>query len=325
MSMSKNQAYTFEESVVQVDKFEALLNRQGIEIVPGSTLESLSLRAKEVLEKKIHPVQRVTGEDMRLIFREMIGFHDLSAKVLAAESHDDFFKLVPHLRKLNLPLQNSPTPSIDQENNKVFELFIAALCMSASTDRIELDDPDLSKGDNPDVIAKINGQKWGFGCKAFHSNKPKTIFDNIKKAAEQIENSASEKGLPTINAKNIIDHDLFWPILETQEQSKSDSPIYGAFPSLHCPILMMQDFVLQFQRSLAEEIGVDEILRCFSGIKSEAACLMYFPTVTSLATPDGPIPTRLNTMQLIHFNEVSEECISICESLNHGLQQHSAG
>ena len=320
--MSKDQTYTFEQAEAQVNEFEALLNRQGINIIPGSALERLALRAKEVLEKRIHPKQRDVDEDMRLLFREMIGFCDLSSKVIAAESHHDFSKLVPHLRKLNLPLQNCPTPSTDQENNKVFELFIAALCMSASADGIELDDPDQSKGDNPDVIAIINRQKWGFGCKALHSNKPKTIFDNIMKAAEQIEDSTSERGLPTINAKNIIDHDSFWPVLETQGQSKSNDPIYGAFPSLGCPKQMMQDFVNQFQQSLAQEIGVDEILRFFSGLKSEAACLMYFPTVTSLATTAGPVSTRLNTMHLIRFNEVSDECFSICRSMNHELQKH---
>jgi hypothetical protein len=30
---------------------------------------------------------------------------------------------------------------------------------------IELDDPYRSSGDNPDILASIDGIRWGFACK----------------------------------------------------------------------------------------------------------------------------------------------------------------
>src|SRR5580700_9360831 len=40
---------------------------------------------------------------------------------------------------------------------------------------------------------------------------PRTIYDNIKKAADQIEASAATHGLIILNVKNLLDYDALWP------------------------------------------------------------------------------------------------------------------
>ncbi len=76
---------------------------------------------------------------------------------------------------------------------------------------IALDHPVNSKGDNPDVMLDFRSQRWALALKTLHSGKPRTIYDNIKKAADQIEASSATHGLVILNVKNLLDYDALWP------------------------------------------------------------------------------------------------------------------
>ena len=52
------------------------------------------------------------------------------------------------------PLQTTAGPGTDSGANKLFELLVACFAMQCGTD-VALDDPDSSKGDNPDVLVTV--------------------------------------------------------------------------------------------------------------------------------------------------------------------------
>ncbi len=54
-------------------------------------------------------------------------------------------------------------------------------------------------------------QRWALALKTLHSRKPRSIYDNIKKAAAQIEASSAAQGLVVLNVKNLLDYDALWP------------------------------------------------------------------------------------------------------------------
>jgi hypothetical protein len=141
-----------------------------------------------------------------------MGFVDLAGKVVGVKDRPDFGQLVPHLQMLSKKtvLQNAASPVTDDAANKVIELYVACLAMTFGSN-IALDHPVNSKGDNPDVMLDFRGRRWAVALKTLHSRKPRAIYDNIKKAADQIEASAATHGLVILNAKNLLDYDALWP------------------------------------------------------------------------------------------------------------------
>ena len=125
-----------------------------------------------------------------------MGFVDLAGKVAGVKDRPDFSQLIPHLDMLSKTtvVQNTASSVTDGAANKVIELYIACLAMTFGSN-IALDHPVDSRGDNPDVMLDFRGQRWALALKTLHSRNPRTIYDNIKKASDQIEASAASHGL----------------------------------------------------------------------------------------------------------------------------------
>lgn len=318
--MNSQESFSHPDVMESVKEFKSVLKKYSINIKNNSELEKLCLLPEEIYNKHLDPSQRNENEDVRSYFRDYLGIQDLMIKILNAEKKSTYFKnLIPHLKKLNggKPIQNSKTLSINQDNNKIFELYIACLCMDITTEEIMLDNPDHSKGNNPDIIASINGIKWGFGCKAMHSYNPKTLFDAIKKAVDQIEKSDSETGIPIIQFKNIIDHDIFWPILNKSFNEDMEVPQYLSFYNLDYPSLFMKLIVQTCQNNLLEVIHIDEINKLFFKKRSIPGCLIYIPTTTYILSQ----VTRLFRLELMCFGEISSKDDLIIKLMNDSLQK----
>lgn len=73
----------------------------------------------------------------------------------------------------------------DDAANKVIELYTACLAMTVGSN-VALDHPVSSKGDNPGVMLNFRSQRWDLALKTLHSRNPRTIYDNIKKATDQL-------------------------------------------------------------------------------------------------------------------------------------------
>jgi len=145
--LQHDQFYSFFEAEKLVSDFEYVLNYHGIEICKNTELERLCLNIINILELHIKPNLRNPKADIRIPLREYAGMVELMKKIVKAKDHPQFQQIIPHLKKLNnsYPLQNTGTSVREQENDKIFELFIATLCLGMNIGKISIDDPNISK------------------------------------------------------------------------------------------------------------------------------------------------------------------------------------
>lgn len=304
-----------------VFEFERLLRQYDVEIQSDSDLERVCLAIMDILAKKKHPELLHPLEDVRTYFAGVLGLWVFMNKLVRLEKHADFQELIPHFVLLNeggVP-QNARSPVSDQASDKLFELLFALICMEKGT-HVRLDNPNSSKGDNPDVLATILGQRWGFACKTMYSTSPKTMFDRICEGLDQIDNSEAEIGCVVINFRNLIDHDRAWPILNEEEVRNGDVPIFG------CPLdpsIIGRDLALLACRKQAEieaSVGKDVIQATFQGRKSVSGYLTYLQTSAGIVLPVGPIPSSVGALFLAQFGDVSRH-LRVFELLNSAMHR----
>jgi hypothetical protein len=196
------------------DRFLDLLSARGITPPTRSATESEMLSLVELLEIWRDPVR---AHDMPPhVIRQAAGLHDPAAKVLSSESLPEFNSFEKHLtmigeaKAFTTITQSTVADGRDDISRKMAELYVGCLAIHCG-DQVSLDDPKEAKGDNPDVIFSYDGRTWAIAVKTLVSAKHgQTIYDNIYKAAQQINASSAEIGLIVINAKNVIDHDKLW-------------------------------------------------------------------------------------------------------------------
>jgi len=76
---------------------------------------------------------------------------------------------------------------------------------------VQLDHPVNSKGDNPDLMFEVRPEghspsRWALAIKSLSSRNGQTIYENIQKAARQIDAPAcsASRGLVVINLTNSL-------------------------------------------------------------------------------------------------------------------------
>src|SRR5437667_6896171 len=193
---------------------EGLLAKHGIAILPGSAFEQHVLSVLHLVHRKSVGGIRAEDEDIRPLYRTLIGVHELAALLLEIQDSPQFASLVPHLRLLNEGnvLQNSPSSGSDQATNKLFELYMGAVALQCGED-IALDNPFGSAGNNPDVLITIGGERrWGIACKVLHGLSAEGFVEHLVKGLEQIDRSPAEVGVVAFNLKDILPHDEIWPL-----------------------------------------------------------------------------------------------------------------
>lgn len=305
MSVQNNNSfYSYEQAVNNVKEFEEFLTSKNIKIENDTILERIGLNIFEMYDKYKNSGEYTSPLEFRKYYSEILGLNDLIIKLLRIKNHKDFDKLIPHLIILNegSVAQNTYSLVTDAASNKIFELLIAAICMSFSED-IELDHPENSKGDNPDVMVKYDNKKWGIACKVLHSENVKTIHDNLLKGIDQIEKSEAEKGFVAINLKNIIDLDKVWPILNIDNYEKDKEPIYGSYTNLRKPTEILysignkiwQDFIKEYDPKYLKEI--------FKEKKTLPGFLLFIQTAISISINGKPYPTTFGIFLWVRFSE----------------------
>ena len=301
------QATSFEGLKQLVFAFEEVLKRFGIPIQSGSELEGACCSVLEVLGKNQNTQILDAQEDIRRVFTEVLGLWFFLKKIVRLEGHTCFSQFVPHLALLNkgMVVQNRRTIVCQEATNKIIELLFALLLLDVS-DEVILDHPDLARGDNPDVLATIDGQCWGFACKTIYGASAKTFYDNLKKGVEQIEAAAkAQRGIVVVNFRNIIRHDECWPILNEAEYRNGAEPIFaayerpGEFVSSH-----ISRVVTQKHGQVVAEIGLPDVMSLFAGKKALPAFLALCQTSTGRAGSGGPIPMSINMLCVGEFGDV---------------------
>jgi hypothetical protein len=204
------------------DRFLALLHKHGIDPPAGSAMEDELLSLTQLIEVMKNP-DLAQGPNRVSILRSAAGVHDLAAKVLSVETIPEFLKFVPHLRLISatkIPrasLAQNAT-SFDDTARKIAELYLGCLAAQVGKD-VDLDHPTDAKGDNPDVIFTVEEtcivkepKRWALAITTISSHQGQTIFDNIRKGAEQIDSPKCpvDAGMVVINAKNSLCHSALW-------------------------------------------------------------------------------------------------------------------
>jgi hypothetical protein len=60
-----------------------------------------------------------------------------------------------------------------------------------------------------DVLITYEGVCWAIECKV-PGGSFESVLNRFDEAVDQVESSTATKGLVTISARNLIDHDAFW-------------------------------------------------------------------------------------------------------------------
>ena len=303
--------------------FEAVLDRFGIPIQPGSELEGACYSVLEVLGKNQNAHICDPQEDIRLVFTEVLGIWSFLKKIIRLEGHTCFSQFVPHLALLNkgTVVQNRRATVCQEATNKIFELLFALVLLDISNEVI-LDHPDLAKGDNPDVLATIEGQCWGFACKTIYGASGKTFYDNLKKGVEQIEAAPkAQVGIVVMNFRNIISHEECWPILNKAEYLNGAEPIFSAYERPE-EFLASQIFkaVTQKHDQVVTEIGLPNVKNLFADKKALPAFLAFCQTRTGKVSAIGPIPMSFNMLCVGQFGDV-EAHQGVFEKINLALHE----
>jgi hypothetical protein len=304
------------------NQFEQLLGEHGINIENGSTLEDVILKIKKISDYSGEPISIDTDQKIRQDFTEAMGISDFMVKIYNHRNHKDFKKLLPHLRLLNCSSapQNMKSATTDQGSNKLFELYIALLCMSISND-VDLDDPENSKGDNPDVMFSWNNVRWGIACKVVHTKSRKTIIERVLEGYEQIARSSSEKGIVIVNFKNIVDINKIWPILQAPgEESLGIRAFDDKVEAIE--ILANEVFTIfspdKTQYSPAEKgLALELAKQIFPGL------VAFSHASTGVIIGQKPCPTLLRLLNKIPFGKITDDYDELLAQLNKAMHDIS--
>jgi hypothetical protein len=310
--------YSFEVSQQELFEFEELLNKHGLKIKSNSDLERVSLNITEINEKFKKKILHDDKQDIRMQLSEVAGLTEFIRKILKNQNNADFGQFIPHLHLLNESKSVSQTTKskiTDEGNNKLFELYVALLCMEIG-DNLRLDNPKRSKGDNPDILFNLNGITWAIACKALHTRSELTLFDRIEDGVEQINRSAANKGIVIVNFKNIIDYDLIWPITNEEEFKKGEDPLFGSFTQLEIPSAILESYGIEYQKKLVEVKDLANLRNFNASGKCPNGFLIFLQAVTSVQHERNSPVTILKTFNLVRFDEIDAEYKAFVELLN---------
>jgi len=314
---SYNPFYSLQNAAARVYAFLDLLDQLGIKD-KQSGLYRACIKVLEHHEYHEKPELRNGKTDNRADLQAIMGLNDFIAKILSARYHPQFNLLYPHLRLLPTALipQTVPADVRDQGSNKLFELYLAILCLHCFSD-VEVDSPENSKGDNPDIMFKFLNKKWGIACKVMHSAKVKTILDRIQEGIQQIEHSDADTGIVIISLRNIIEYNDILPLLNPTEHKTGADPVYGAFTNTILPGVLLYADSEKIRDSLHEELGESGAKALFSGKKSAPNVCMFVQASSLTAIGGLPVPTILRMFTILQwYDKTPDETVCMVNHLN---------
>ena len=277
-----------------VNRFLDLLSRLKIHPPTGSSMEDELLSLDQLLEVLKNPVL-AQGRNEERILRSAAGIYDLAAKVLTVEPLPEFEKqFVPHLKlieKVKVRVaslgQNAVNEYDDDTARKIAELYVGCLAAHLGT-HVELDHPDRSKGDNPDVMFTLEDQsgglkRWALAIKTIgEGSSGQSIFERIEHGSRQINHPKcnADRGMVVINAKNAIRQKDLW------EGRYAD--LRQAKAALNIELMRV---IAEASRCRPQE----EWDQLFTG-KTVRPIVFMAQTIVKLPTPLGVLPTPLGMM-----------------------------
>lgn len=294
------EVFSLPQILQSVFDFEKLIRQKNdaLNLPNNSPIEAAGLAAIAMLETFRSTVPADLMHDNRIEWCKAVALGDMLRKVMRAKNHPSFEQLWKHVLLLldntNIAL-NVWNPSVDQDANKVFELYMALVLAPLCTD-LELEDPKRSGGGkNPDVIALLNDVRWAFACKVMHTDSAETFLQNVRKGVDQIQKSNAQKGIVVISLKNQLPHDEFW-LSERPQTSLADLLAPGAVDAAVVALKLEQFCKSYHQRVITELLsGASAFNEIFRDTKAVPAVLLHLCT-TVLVPNDGKPNFRLMRM-----------------------------
>lgn len=324
--MDRRDLTSFDRAGTLVAEFEDALGTYGIKIAAGSSLTDICLEVLDLELKRLGRSRVDPRIDMRPMWRRAGGLVEFMRLFLRAHSLGRAEPFVPHMKLLNQGqisqsepvLANVAPHKVFESSNKLFELFLGLACVPVSSN-VELDDPFRAKGTNPDVLSTINGRRWGFACKVLSSASALTLFANLEKGIDQIEESNAEVGAVVLKLTNVIDHELAWPLLNPDEVAAGGEPILGTRFNEE-PVLRYLEAIHAVKHSELEQVnGRPAIELLVRGKKSIPGAVTFLQTTTGILSSSGPIPTTVGQLGVMEFDPVSQADLDVIQLLNEVL------
>ena len=240
------------------------------------------------------------------MWRRTVGLVDLLRLLSHARSIGQLALFERHLRLLNEgTAPQNVCVLLDDACNKIFEMLVGLFCLPIA-ETLELDDPYESHGDNPDVLAKIDGIIWGFSCKTPNGTSPKTIFERMKEGVEQIEASPAQRGAVYFNFRNVINHEQTWPSVP-DESSSSDVLrfTFRIWPTAEPVETYFRTLVDAKNAEILSAIGPDNVQNVFLGKKSIPGAMVFLQTAAAIQSSDGPFVATVGIPALMEFGRIA--------------------
>jgi len=316
----RHQFTTFADARRIVEQFEDDLRSLGITISNGSELELICAYVMDLESQKNGESTVTVNSDVRPLWRRAVGLMSLLDMLNHARQRNQLSVFAPHLRILNAGSvsQNIRTSLTDDTCNKVFEMLIALLCLPIAED-VVLDHPQSSKGDNPDVLAKIDGTLWGFSCKTPQGTSPKSLFDRLKEGVDQIENSPAQKGVVYFNFRNIIDHDAVWPEV-LRETLPSDAPFtFRVWPDSSLVNEYYRNLVDAKNAEMLNAIGAPFVQAIFKDKKSLPGAMVYLQSAAAFKTEHGQTIMSISFPAMMEFGTIPDQDYEVIRRILRGI------
>jgi len=216
--------------------------------------------------------------------------------------------------------QSRPVSATDQASNKIFELLAGCFAMRCGTN-VSLDDPDHSRGDNPDVLATIRGRQWGIACKVLHSVNPKTILDNIVEGLRQIRTSTAETGFVFLNLKNVLDHAKYWPVQNSAEWAHGAEPVFQAFIDVSIPRIFLEGEIGTLVAGVRPLVTAEELGSRFRQSRSLPGVVLYANVMSAVTGPNGkPVPLSQRWLTWAGTDSLTDDEAAVLDCFNHVSQ-----
>ena len=309
---------SFVQAEAIVYQFEEDLASLGMSVENGSELEIICLNIMDLESKRQGRSMVDLKDDCRPIWRRTVGLVDLLRLLNHARDVGKLSLFEPHLRLLN---QGSAPQNIrvlsDDACNKVFEMLVALFCLPLA-ETLELDDPYESQGNNPDVLAKIDGTIWGFSCKTPNGTSAKTMFERMKEGVEQIEASPAQRGAVYFNFRNVIDHEQTWPAVP-QESSSADSSrfTFRIWPNAEPVEAYLRALVDEKNGEMLKAIGPEHVQNLFVGKKSIPGAMVFLQTAAAVQSSEGPFVATIGIPALMEFGHVAPADIQLLQRIHY--------
>jgi hypothetical protein len=218
--MKKNESVETVDLVFEIDNFKKILNDFNITIKQDDYLNKCFLYLLDYKTyKETNKNEIIHLKYNQRTLRQLTFLEKIIVNINKLKNHNNFDKIRNHLNLLTDTnfAQNDYTTDLygikKEKSDKLWELFLLISLMNIDSEIIFVDDPynSTTNGKNVDIIANLEGIKFGFECKVPSNNilKTNSFFDLLKNGIEQIRKSDIDKGIVCFNMKNVINHELF--------------------------------------------------------------------------------------------------------------------